>query len=270
MILPDQINVEVRKVEPSLSGDYTFEWIFCAKFSRVPFTLSSITLRVQNLWFSDKIDAVKRDYILGILRPFINRQDFLRFSQLNQQEIEIIKYPNGDNYEGTTNENKLRHGYGLYTVQDGSVYTGSYNNGLKEGHGVYIFPNGDKFVGIFFQGNIRQGTYLYANGDLYNGKFSRGQYSEEGSWCNLSGDRYSGHFANGQRHGQGELTLTIGEIMKGEWINGNLVYGIYTFSQGDVYIGEFKNGKISGPGKFYSYSRSKCYQGNFDNGQLIV
>jgi len=98
----------------------------------------------------------------------------------------------------------------------------------------------------------------------------KGQYSGDGNWCNASGDCYSGSFQYGQRHGGGELSLITGDKMKGEWVNGIFTSGIYAYNNGDVYIGDFKNGVMNGFGKYYRLSTSKCYQGYYENGELAL
>ena len=61
------------------------------------------------------------------------------------------------------------------------------------------------------------------------------------SWCNLS----------------------FAECIKGDCNNG---YGTYTWTNGDKYVGEFKNGKIHGQGT-HTWADGKKYDGEFIDGK---
>jgi hypothetical protein len=62
-------------------------------------------------------------------------------------------------------------------------------------------------------------------------------------------------------NGQGKFTYTNGDVYDGEWKNGlKSGQGLYTFTNGDVYDGEWKNGLKSGQGKF-TYTNGDVYDG---------
>jgi len=124
---PDQITVEMKKTEQVKL--FSFDWVLSVRFTRTPCALSTITLRVANINLTEDLELSKKKTILGILRPFMSRQEYIKLAQLNPQEIEVIKYPTGDTYEGTTNDAKLRHGHGWYTCHEGmtSSSTNSFN-----------------------------------------------------------------------------------------------------------------------------------------------
>ncbi len=75
-----------------------------------------------------------------------------------------VTYPNGDTYEGSFNEDRLKDGPGVYTwsleeganpwlpeggLPEGRVvkYEGSWSNGLRSGIGKIFYPNGDRYHG---------------------------------------------------------------------------------------------------------------------------
>jgi hypothetical protein len=67
-----------------------------------------------------------------------------------------ISYPNGDSYTGAvlagaTSEGgtAVRHGYGVLTSADGSVYRGNFENDQRSGQGVQESENGCHYEGNF-------------------------------------------------------------------------------------------------------------------------
>jgi len=54
------------------------------------------------------------------------------------------------------------------------------------------------------------------------------------------------------------------DICEGEWVNGEMIKGKYTFSTGDHYDGEWKNGNRHGKGK-YVFNTGECYEGELNN-----
>jgi len=105
-----------------------------------------------------------------------------------------------------------------------SYHPKSYHNCF----GTFTFPEGqwkgDKYVGGFKDGNF----------------YGHGTYTHENDeW---KGDKYVGQFKRGKKHGE----------------------GTYTKSDGQKYIGEWRNGK---PWKLIKYSASGSVQGTYSYGQ---
>lgn len=96
--------------------------------------------------------------------------------------------------------NNLRHGTGVYTFSDGSIYQGEYQYDAKNGYGVLTFASGDKYEGNFV-GDLRSGSgkYTFAGGDVYEGDFYKGTITGYGTYHFASGERpdYTGYFENG-------------------------------------------------------------------------
>jgi len=66
--------------------------------------------------------------------------------------------------------------------------------------------------------------------------------------------------------GVGSLTYSDGDKYEGEWKDGQKHgQGTYTWSNGNKYVGEFKDGKKHGQGTF-TWSNGKKYVGEFKNG----
>ena len=73
---------------------------------------------------------------------------------------------------------------------------------------------------------------------------------------------------NGKPHGQGRVT-TDGDSYVGEWKDGKRHgTGTMNFSNGDVYFGEWKNARQHGQG-FYIQSDGSINREQYENGTLI-
>jgi len=45
------------------------------------------------------------------------------------------------------------HGYGVFTWEDGRVFSGNYVMDKKEGYGVFVWPDGKEYKGGWKNGN---------------------------------------------------------------------------------------------------------------------
>ena len=103
--------------------------------------------------------------------------------------------------------------------------------------GYVLYSNGDRFVGKFLNGNISKGTVFFLEkknthyGDIFVGNLIDGNVDEGTYYYNASihkeniGDSWTGKMVSGWREG----------------------YGTYKFSDGRVWVGEFReNDWISG------------------------
>ncbi len=70
-----------------------------------------------------------------------------------------------------------------------------------------------------------------------------------------------------KREGHGSMDYKNGDTFEGIWENDQKVNGIYYFSNGNKYIGEFKNDKINGLGKMEFQNKDK-YEGTFKDGKM--
>ena len=123
--------------------------------------------------------------------------------------------------------NRVRHGYGVYTWFDGRKYDGEWDNGKPKGQGTMTFANGDMYVGQFQDGKRHgQGKMTFANRDTYVGEFQDGKLHGKGTLTFANGNVYQGEFKNGKQHGQGTLTSKDGKVLyKGNWDNGKRMAG---------------------------------------------
>lgn len=77
---------------------------------------------------------------------------------------------------------------------------------------------------------------------------------------------YTGEFnAAGERHGQGKEVIVNGDVYEGEWLNGRRTgTGTYSFHDGSTYEGEFLDGLMHGCG-VYTFSQGSVITGSWVN-----
>jgi hypothetical protein len=140
-----------------------------------------------------------------------------------------------------------------------------------------------------------KGKILLPNGAFYKGQFKDGVFNGKGLIVYSDGNQYDGQWENRLPNGYGVLSYSDGIIRKGFWKNGipiltdgnidlaaytkykmepisGCVYGdcqngtgAYYFTNGTVYKGTFKNGKILGTGKL-TYFDGTNYTGELRSG----
>ena len=114
---------------------------------------------------------------------------------------------------------------------NGDYYEGNWDNGKPKGYGKKLFTldNGDKYEGETIDGLPHGlGRYSYVNGDIFEGEYENGTQKQ---------------------NGYGLYKFVNGDTLKSYWVskNGSLLpegQGQYTYSNGDIFIGEYKNGKM--------------------------
>jgi len=130
-------------------------------------------------------------------------------------------------YTGEFKEN-LRHGFGIYTLPDGSIYDGEWRENNPNGWGLFRWPDGSEYQGPWKDGK-RNGT----NGILIA----------------ADGFRYEGAWANNAMEGIGVATYPNGQIYEGKWVGGRREgRGTIRFTNGAVYEGRFKDDYMEGQG----------------------
>jgi hypothetical protein len=97
-------------------------------------------------------------------------------------------------------------GEGTLHAPDGSVYTGTLNNGVPDGHGYLRTADGTQF-----EGDVRMGKAdgmaeaLFADGDEYNGQFKNGKRDGIGTLTWPTGGRYEGSWKDDKPSGPGKI-----------------------------------------------------------------
>ena len=108
-------------------------------------------------------------------------------------------------------------------LANGSVYTGSLENGIPQGQGSETMPNGDYYEGGYRSGQRHgEGVFKKRSDYEYVGMFRFGQFHGKGAKNFANGNVFTGEFKDGLEEGYGELKDAVGRtIKKGLWVNGS-------------------------------------------------
>jgi hypothetical protein len=113
---------------------------------------------------------------------------------------------------------------------------------------------------------IVQGVKEYDNGDLYEGGLCLGIREGHGKYtCKTTGVVYEGGYKDGKRHGKGNYEFSTGAKVSGTFQRGVLVHGEYSFPNGDLYVGDFKDDKFDGQGEWKG-ANGDLYKGAWKSG----
>ena len=197
----------------------------------------------------------------------------------------IYRYVNDDdedqNYEGEFKDGKF-HGQGKYTCFVGDVYEGDFKKGKYHGQGKYTYDVGEVYEGGW-RDNLKYGygKYTHANGVLFQGYWVNDEAQSSGTQTWPNGDCYIGDFditVNDddiinwiyKRHGDGKCIYVNGSIYTGQWDNDKRHgYGTQTWPDGREYRGYWSNDKPDGVEGHFSYPDGTVYEGQFKNGQYL-
>ena len=182
----------------------------------------------------------------------------------------------------------------------GGVYVGEEVDGIPNGYGTFTTTATEsKIPGAFYAtAGVEQFEYV--------GEFKDGVYHGQGTHTNSNGEKYVGEYKEGVKHGQGAYTYADGSQYVGQWKDGkrqdqverlediSVSYPIKGYSPKDgywignldqdggisgegtwvsyddeykyIYIGEWKNGKFHGEGRWEEITAENWYQGSFLDG----
>ncbi len=206
-------------------------------------------------------------------------------------------FTNGNIYTGQWKKN-YREGKGKLKMATGDIYTGDFKANKFWGNGMYKFASGDKYIGDWYNDIASgDGVYVFSNGEKYKGNFQDGKFEGKGIYYYKNGTRFEGNWKNNRRDGKGKMIDSNGQVQYGEWKNDNLIkkegiafenkkgkeikittdknrncnkiycktgIGVYTYKDGSVWKGEFKNGKAFGKG-ICKYADGRKYEGYWKN-----
>ncbi len=159
-----------------------------------------------------------------------------------------------------------------------SQQTGCISGDCDNGYGTYIFKQGGKYIGNWIDRKRNgTGTNYWPNGESYTGEYKDDKRFGEGVYFFANGSKYDGHWINDKRNGYGTQTLKDGSIKTGMWEDGIYVgsgknnygcisgncdtgYGVYTWNNGEQYVGEWINKKRNGKGINY-FTSGVIYDG---------
>lgn len=207
--------------------------------------------------------------ILEQLNPMANKINLPKeiendYSSFSLKEP-MVKFADGEIYEGGWNLRHQRHGYGISMNKEGNVFKGLWENDNFGKYGAFIENNGNYYIGELENGKAKgKGEMLINNKMKYKGEFNDDLPCGEGILENFNDKSiYTGNVVNGVKEGKGELKFFDGTVYKGEFKNDKFDgEGIITFSNGREYKGRFKNNKMDGDGVF-TWEDGKKYEGKY-------
>ena len=205
----------------------------------------------------------------------------------------IMKYNNGNQYEGPWVNGKMegahgnykhkvlgityvghfandkKHGHGTLTMKNGDKYDGEYVAGYKEGKGRFTSAAIGEYVGDYKQGKMSgRGAFHYKGGSKYQGEFQNHKRHGRGTLTNSDGTFYDGDWEKGMKHGKGKMIFANNSKYEGDWVKNNMEgqCSLITYTNGDKYKGYFKNNKAHGVGT-YNYASGAEYVGEYSQGK---
>lgn len=177
----------------------------------------------------------------------------------------IALYPDESVYIGEFHNGK-KDGWGTLYSKDGGWYTGEWENDVKNGVGYYIFQEKEDVLcwqGIWENGQLEGGHVQHSeNGGILVAVHENGKAEGPGVYINPDG------IANLYEYKDGAISNSNPDIYTAQngdrfigGTDGNNGYGLRLRENGDVYIGNFKNGKKDGEGFYYWAKTGEIFEG---------
>lgn len=157
----------------------------------------------------------------------------------------------------------------LINYENGDRYEGDVENGLRDGFGVLFYVDGGSFSGQWLK-NEKDGWGMAegADGKMSVQEWSNGKLKKELKYVEINSENgmYIGGINSlGEKEGFGIYTWKNGDEYIGEWVRGlKDGNGDYSWSNGSKYSGEWQADKFNGEGTFIWADGDK-YFGNWLN-----
>lgn len=174
------------------------------------------------------------------------------------EEVQYKLIPAGQD-EPRAEMSKMFSGFGKAYYKTGDTYDGVFIEGYRRGKGVYTFKkNGDRYEG-YYEENKKHGfgkmVYTSKTGD-------EEEEAAEDEKPSMRAGTYLGYFTAGLRG------------TKAQGGDAAMSEGTFTYANGDIYVGQWQNGKKHGRGS-YSYAKDGTkligdwVQGKMQSGEWI-
>jgi hypothetical protein len=135
--------------------------------------------------------------------------------------------------DGSDTQKKTEaYGQGVRVMPDGSTYSGQWNNGLPDGRGEWRAPEPscESYIGEWKVKDPKGHKIAYKHG------FGIQKFA--------NGDTYEGDYKDGKFHDRGKYTYANGDVFMGIYDSGIKVNGSFYFTNGEVSIRKYENGKL--------------------------
>lgn len=224
----------------------------------IPLRVVSEAFGMQVIW--DNQSRTINLSSLGNIKELHWNDDYVYFGETLEGEA----YGYGILYKKQTDEiaemglyDSLKSPYiikGTLWKDDGTIYCGGFSaEGKYDDYGIWTLSNGNVYYGNFENGYPTIGTLKYTNGSELIASFEDFKPVHGQLYINDI-MIYNGGFKDNKPHGLGEYYYTNGAIYyNGEWSNGTWEgNGIVYYENGNVlWKGSVSNGLFSGWGELY-------------------
>lgn len=131
--------------------------------------------------------------------------------------------PNGE-IEIGVRLNNTTYWNGTFKFDDGSYYSGDWENGIMHGYGMMHYVDGGKYYGNWAN-NLRhgEGDMTYSNRTTYSGEWKYDKPNGYGSREVEDGTIYDGDWLDGIEHGHGILSSPMGTKCAQVYMHGILM-----------------------------------------------
>ncbi|XP_011874120.1 PREDICTED: MORN repeat-containing protein 3-like [Vollenhovia emeryi] len=170
-------------------------------------------------------------------------------------------------YKGEWRNDK-REGKGIGVNSHGWMYEGDWCNDLRHGYGVLskITKDGEVrkvYAGDWVKGRKHGfGSNWYKGGSYYEGTFRENKRDGYGRlWHRCCSGYYQGAWLNDRYHGKGTLVQGCRYLKKKKRKRKREIL----IENGNLYEGQFANGKKEGRGVFYHLDRRQVQEGRWEN-----
>lgn len=154
----------------------------------------------------------------------------------------VLERKDGSWYRGEWHLD-FRHGTGTsYDVESRKMYSGEWCKGVRSGAGQLTF-----FSGVIITGEWKEdalGSTVHAtfpDGSTYEGGWEDDYRHGAGVWTTDRQCIYTNTWRKDKKEGPGTICFPNGVIFNGTWEDDRVIEGAYYFSNGDVYVGEWRN-----------------------------
>ena len=186
--------------------------------------------------------SIEAIFTQGIWEAKSSCVDRRKFVQNGKNMIDCA-YAEGDRYIGTSTDEAMWDGYGIYLWPNGDKYIGGYKDGEHHGDGAHFWSSGEMQSGQFKNGRLNgYGVNRWPDGEIQSGQYKDDKLNGHGTSIWPNGDKYVGLYQNGLKHGHGIFVFSDGRMYMGDFLKDLRWNGIGYNADGSV-AGTYSNGK---------------------------